>query len=151
MQPTTNTPAPTAASAVQPKTNTLDVRAFAIEQYNRFYDAIAEGDQLVQNDAIREMEGVLKKIEKKYKKASIYGEIVATLARMRSKYAAQQNTIQQRKFHVAKNYGNGRRRQDIQSRITKRRLQHHTPLNETLRYGYKNTTKRYMRNYENEY
>lgn len=83
--------------------------------------------------------------------SKIYGEIDATLDKMRSQYTSQKNTRQKRTFHVAKLYGIDKRRQDIQSRITKRRLQHHTPLNETLRYGYKNTTKRYMRNYENEY
>jgi len=86
----------------------------------------------------------------------IYGEIDATLDKMRSQYTSQENTRQKRTFHVAKLYGidkrsNDERRQAIQSRITKRRRQHHTPLNETLRYGYKNTTRRYMRNYENEY
>jgi hypothetical protein len=57
---------------------------------------------------------------------------------------------QKRRFIILKNDEAGIK-QIINARLTKRRLQRYKPLNETLRYGRRNTFRRYMQNYENEY
>jgi hypothetical protein len=79
---------------------------------------------------------------------AVYKSIRDTRNRMKNDFDKQQDTYQKRRFHVLRNNGTG---QVQQSKVTKRRIQHHKPLNQTIRYGYRNTTRRYMRDYEGEY
>jgi len=81
---------------------------------------------------------------------ALFKKIKTNLLAMETMFNKQENTTHKRRFIYLNNNGTNRK-QRMEAKRTRRILQHHKAFNQPLRYGYKNTTRRYKRNYNNEY